>query len=452
MTDDAPSPPLMRRAYKFRLVPTEDQAQALKHTLDVCRRVYNAAVEQRYRYLDQRRIDASGHWQRLTWYDQKREIKDFRPALADEGLMDVPSIVLQDVLQRVHRAFERWRTVDASGRRFGPPRYQSWKHYDSWTYAMLGNGVSLRDHDPYAPLSARMRIQPNQRGDDLNLFHVGHVAVRWHHQQPGAPHGHPMRGTIKTVTIKREADGWYVIFSCDAVPARPLPPTDQTTALDVRVASFATLADGTEIGNPRYYQKAQRKLRLAQRRLDRRKPKPGQRASKGYEKARALLAKAHQRVARQRHDFHHAIARDLVRRYDSISREDLPIKTLLELREEEMPPDVRRARNLGMADSGWGQFFQILNAKAEEAGRTVVAVNPAYTTRTCSQCGFVLGEPVMGREFACPGCGHRMGKAHNAALNVLRAGQAQAAEQARDSRERTGDATTRSARSSQDQR
>ena len=410
----------LRRAYKYKLAPTKAQAAEMLHTLAVCRRVYNAAVEQRLIILEQRHIDERGYWQSLNWYEQKREIKDFRPALADQGLMIVPSHVLQDVLLRVHRAFERWHKPDASGRRFGKPKYQSWKRYNSWTYPILGSGAHLREGDPH--LAASQGVQLVQRGPDLELYHIGRVAVRWHHRRPST-HWRPMQGTVKTVTIEREADGWYVIFSCEDVPTKPLAPTGHVTALDVRVASFATKADGEAIGNPRYYQAAQRKLRLAQRRLDRRKPKPGQKASHGYEKARQLLAKAHLKAARQRAYFHHKTARQLVRDYDTIYREDLPIKTLLELREEDMPPDVRRQRNLGMSDSGWANFFGILDAKAEETGREVILVNPAYTTRACSHCGHVLPGPVRQRIYVCPVCGYQAPRAHNAARNVLKAGQ-----------------------------
>jgi putative transposase len=387
----------LRRAYVYRLEPTKAQAHDLDRTLGICRWLYNLAVEQRYAHLAQCRIDDRGRWRRLTWYDQKRELKDLRPAGAWRGLLDVPSIVLQDVLLRVDRAFERWSWPDASGRRFGRPRFQSARTYDSWTYALLGNGVSLRGQ------------VTDLHGQKLRLFHIGDVRVRWHR---------PLAGVVKTITIQRKADGWYVIFSCAEIPTSPLPPTGRSAALDVRVASFATLDDGTEIGNPRFYTKARRKLRLAQRRLARR-----QKGSKNREKARQLLEKAHLKVTRQRSHFHHTTARELVQHYDTIYREDLAIRTLLELRDEELPLDVRRARNQGMHDSGWGTFFDILDAKAEETGRQIVAVNPAYTTRACSECGHVPLEPMRQRIYVCPVCGYQAPRAHNAARNVLKAGQ-----------------------------
>lgn len=423
---DAPEHSL-RRAYVYRLMPTRAQGAALERTLETCRLLYNLAIDQRRRAMALYPCSPR-RW--LTWYDQKRELKDLRPAaqvattFSDAAttiygsgamaLMDVPSWTLQDVLQRVDRAFTRWLKPDASGRRAGYPHYRKRGDYHSWTYHSLTGGAALRT-------SATDDLVGQRQGARLRLYAVpGDVRVIWHRA---------LRGTIKTTTILREPDGWYVAFSCADVPRTLLPATGKTAALDVRVASFATLDDGTALGNPRLYERALRDLRLAQRRLDRRKPAPGQPASAGYEEARVWLAKAHLRVRRARAQFHHTVARHLVNGYDTLYREDLDIKTLLELREEErsgqsVPTVVRRAKNRGMADTGWGNFFGILDAKGEETGRRVVAVNPAYTTRACSTCGAVLDAPLRAPVYACPSCGTRLPKAVNAARNVLRAGQA----------------------------
>src|SRR5262249_57534662 len=130
------------------------------------------------------------------------------------------------------------------------------------------------------------------------------IAVRW---------SRPLEGVPKTVTISRQADGWYVCFSCADVPVQPLPPTGQETGIDLGLEAFATLSDGTRIFHPGWYRSAERALKTAQRRVSRRK-----KGSNRRRKAVTLLAKARQRVRRQRRDCHHKTALPLVRENDTI--------------------------------------------------------------------------------------------------------------------------------------
>src|SRR6476469_10708091 len=132
----------------------------------------------------------------------------------------------------------------------------------------------------------------------LVLSKIGRLAVRW---------SRPLEGTPKTVTISREADGWYVCFSCADVPVQRLPETRQETGIDLGIEAFATLSNGARIFSPGWYRKAERALKTAQRRVSRRK-----RGSNRRRKAVTLLAKTHQKVRRQRADFHHKTALALV--------------------------------------------------------------------------------------------------------------------------------------------
>ena len=135
-------------------------------------------------------------------------------------------------------------------------------------------------------------------GGLLSLSKIGRIPIRLHR---------PLKGTPKTVTISREADGWYVCISCADVPVQPLPATGQETGIDLGIEAFATLSDGTRIFHPGWYRKAERALKTAQRRVSRRK-----KGSNRRRKAVTLLAKAHQQVRRQRRDFHHKTALALV--------------------------------------------------------------------------------------------------------------------------------------------
>ena len=195
-------------------------------------------------------------------------------------------------------------------------------------------------------------------GGVLSLSKSGRIRIRLHRPIEGAP---------KTVTISKEADGWYACISCADVPVQSLSATGWETGIDLGIEAFATLSDGVRIFSPGWYRKAERALKAAQRRVSRRK-----KGSNRRRKAVTLLAKAHQTVRRQRQDFHHKTALALVRANDTIYHENL------------QPANMVQNHHLAksISDAGWGAFLIILSDKAACAGRRVVAVNSAYISQT----------------------------------------------------------------------
>jgi putative transposase len=200
-----------------------------------------------------------------------------------------------------------------------------------------------------------------------------------------------------------------VSFSCAEVPIQPVPSTGRETGIDVGLKVFLITAEGAAVENPRHYRKAEQRLAKAQKRLSRRK-----KGSTRREKARHLVAKHHQKVRRQRRDFHHKTALALVRQYDVLYVEDLRVANLVR----------NRHLSKSISDAGWGQFRTILEAKAAYAGRQVVAVPPHYTSQDCSRCGTRVEKSLSVRTHVCPSCGLVLDRDENAAKNILRAGQA----------------------------
>jgi putative transposase len=371
---DEPQTDTVRKTYKYKLQPTAEQEERLSFVLRRCRELYNAGLQERR--------DA---WQRcgvsITAASQSAQlpaIKDVRPEYHD-----VHSQVLQDVLRRLDRAFAAFFRRVQAGETPGYPRFHGANRYNSFTFKQFGNGATLDN-------------------GFLVLSKIGQLAVRW---------SRSIEGTPKTVTISREADGWYACFSCAGVPIQPLPATGQETGIDLGLESFATLADGSHIANPRPFRVAERTLKRAQRRVSRRKL-----GSRRRQKAVRLLAKAHQRVRRARADFHHKTALALVRQYDTIYYEDVQTANMLK--------NHHLAKSI--ADAGWSAFLRILAFKAVCAGKRAVAVPPAYTSQRCSgpQCGVVVAKGLSVRWHSCPECGTSLHRDHNAARNIERAGQA----------------------------
>jgi putative transposase len=244
----------------------------------------------------------------------------------------------------------------------------------------------------------------------LSLSKIGRIRLRLHR---------PLVGTPKTVTISRETDGWYACSSCAEVPTQPLPSSGHETGIDVGLKVFLVTADGEPVDNPRHYRRAERALRRAQRRVARRT-----KGSRRRRKALHLLARKHQQVQRQRRDFHHKTALDLLRQYDVVSREDLQV--------ENMVRNHHLAKRI--SDAGWAAFRSILEAKAACTGRQVIAVPPAYTSQDgsgvlpdWSRCTQRVATSLSVRTHVCPSYGLVLDRDENAALNSRRAGQARQA-------------------------
>jgi putative transposase len=287
---------------------------------------------------------------------------------------------LQDVLARRDNAFKAFFRRIREGQTPGYPRFHGAARYNSFIYKEFGNGAALAN-------------------GFLVLSKIGRIAVRW---------SRPLEGAPRIVTVSKEADGYYVCFSCADVPAQPLPATGQEMGMDLGLESFAALADGTMIHNPRCYRQAERRLKMAQRRVSRRK-----KGSSRCKKAVQLLARAHQKVLRQRRDFHHKTALALVRANETIYHEDLQTANMLK--------NHHCAKSI--SDAGWSAFLSILAAKAVYAGRRVVAVPPAYTSQTCSGCGVIVQKGLSVPWHTCPDCGTSLHRDHNAAMNIERLGQ-----------------------------
>jgi putative transposase len=200
----------------------------------------------------------------------------------------------------------------------------------------------------------------------------------------------PLTGRIKTVTIKREVDQWYVTFSCEVEEPERLPVSYEDVGVDLGVTHLATLSNGGMIEHPRYYRKAQKTLEKRQQSLSRK-----QRGSHRREKARKLIAQAHRKVARQRHDFQHKASKQLVDRYQVIVFEDIKTghltrrpKTKQTENGQYLPngASAKGGLNQSILDAGWATFVSMCSIKAAWAGRTVMKVDPRFTSQICSGC------------------------------------------------------------------
>ena len=363
----------MRKSFKYRIYLTNGQRRILEQQLEECRWVYNETLATRKSAWEQEQ-------RTVDWYETKRALpllKATRPALKL-----VHSQVLQNVTERVELAFKAFfRRVKAGENEVGYPRFKGRGRYDSLTYPQYGNGVRLD-------------------GDRLILAKVGAVPVVLHR---------PVEGRPKTVTLTRSRTGkWYACFSCEVAP-EPLPTTGTVVGVDVGLAAFATLSDGEEIANPRFYRRDEADLTRVQTLKD--AAKNAQRWDE-HRRRKQALAHIHERIANRRSDFAHQRSRQLVDAYQVIVFEDLA------------PMELGRSRGMrkSILDVAWSQFISMTVAKAEEAGRRVILVNPRDTSKLCSSCGELVPKALSDRIHTCPHCGLVLGRDHNAARNILHRG------------------------------
>jgi putative transposase len=358
----------VRKTFKYRVYPTKKQHTLLDEQLAEACRLYNAALQER---RDAWKMGKTS----ITYYQQASQLRDIRSS-GDLQLVNFTSC--QDVLRRVDKTFSAFFRRIKQGQKAGYPRFKPVTRYDSYTFPKYGNGCKLRENK-------RLYIQG-----------VGEVKVKLHRE---------VTGRIKTVTLTKICGKWYACFSVIVPDPSPLPATGNATGIDVGVASFAVLSDGTAIKNPRYYQTTQAKLRRVQRKVARRK-----KTSNRRRKAVQELARVHHHIKNQRTDFHHQVARKLINQYDVIAHENLNIKGL-----------ARSRLAKSMTDVGWGSFLAKLSDKAAEAGREIVKVTPHGTSQRCI-CGALVPKTLRVRWHYCPSCQLSVPRDHASALEILRLG------------------------------
>ena len=356
----------MRKTYQYRLYPTKKQTHQLNETLEECRWLYNHLLEKRKATYEQTGKGLTLYGQQATFAILKQERL---------SLDSFHSQVLQNVAVRVDLAFKAFfRRIRDHAEEPGFPRFKGKGRYDSFTFPQSGFRIT---HDTRVCLSK-----------------VGNIKMVYHR---------PIKGKGKTCTIRRSSTGkWYVSFSVECEPER-LPKCQEQVGIDVGLNTFATLSDGTEIENPRFFRKEEKALAKVQRKHSKlAKGTPERR------KHRKAVARVHERVAWRRENFTHQQSRKIVNTFGVICVEDLSVNRMLH----------NHCLAKSIADASWSAFFAQLFAKAEEAGRIAVKVNPANTSQTCSRCGHRQKMPLDVRVFACPCCHVQCDRDLNATLNI----------------------------------
>jgi len=336
----------------------------MTETLETCRILYNRLLGWRKDAYEQTGKSPSR-------YEQTNALPQWKEE--NEYLRRVHSQVIQEVVQRVDRSFQNFFRRVKAGEAPGYPRFKGRGHYDSFTFPQSG-----------------FEMQENA----VKLSKIGTVKAIVHRH---------IEGKIKTCTIRRQNGKWFACFAIE-VETVALPANGKAVGIDVGLSSFATLSNGEQIPNPRFYRKDEKALAKAQRRLSK-----FEKGTKERRKARKVVARIHERIRNRRHNFVHQEARKIVNRFEKIAVEKLNVKG--------MAKNHCLAKSIG--DASWTMFRAVLKMKAESAGRQYAEVNPAYTSQDCYQCGHRAKKKLSERWHHCPMCGVSLDRDVNGALNIL---------------------------------
>lgn len=353
---------LTTKSIKYRIYPSRSQIHLLNNTLDGCRLYFNHLLLQRKNGCEKEK-------KHYTCFEQQKINKDFLNKLE----YDIYAQVIQNVAVRVDLAFKAFFRRMKNGEKPGYPRFKSKERYDSFTYPQRGWKIEEKN---------------------ISLPKFGKIKSVIHKN---------IEGKIKTCTIKKEAHKWYVIFVYEADYSEIYLETNESVGIDVGLTNFAVFSDETIIPNPRFYKEEEKKIAKLQSRKDKTKNK----------KLIKAIQKRHNKVKNKRKDFCHKLSRQIVNKYSKIFVEDLAIN----LMKEDM-----KYLSKSIGDASWNLFINNLIYKAEDAGRQIKLVNPAYTSQDCSDCSYRVKKKLSDRTHNCPNCGLKIDRDLNAAKNILRIG------------------------------
>jgi putative transposase len=383
-TEHAPTGTLVKRMARVKLYPNHSQEAALGKALDICRQLYNAALEQRRDAWRTRRLS-------LTHYQQYTQLTELRQS--DPRIASIYRELLDAALWKLDLAFAAFFRRTRRGEKPGFPRFRSRARYNCLEFPHGNRALTL------SPTQRKVRVPG-----------VGLVRLR---------KGRNI-GVFGRAMIVRNARGWFALFECGR-ETKPQSPTGRRVGLDRGITTFAATSDGDRLTHPRLANRNQAQVARLARVVARRS-----RGGANRRKAVKMLARRHDRLRWARRDFLHKLTRSIVDSFDFVAIEALKVRNMMSSAKgtTQRPGSNVRAKarlNFAIADAGWTLFASMLHAKAEEAGRTVFEVDPHYTSQTCSGCGWVDAASRISRAvFICTHCGSHLDADVNAAKVILK--------------------------------
>ena len=362
----------IKRAYRFRFVPTPEQETILARTFGSARFAYN--------YMLRLRTDAWFNKQkRIGYHETSALLTGLKTKPEFEWLNEVSSVPIQQSLQHLQRAFNNFFSHRAKYPTFKKKDGKQSISYVSSAFKWDGKELKLAKMD-----------------EPLN--------IRWSLSIPKA-------AKVTTCTVSKDCSGrYFVSMLCDdSVSAKP--EVDGQVGIDLGLTHFAILSTGEKIASPNTFRKNEARLARLQRRLAKK-----QKGSANRAKAKMKVARIHANISDARKDFLHKLSTRLINENQVIAVESLAVSNM----------QKNHCLAKSIADASWAEFVRQLEYKALWYGRTLIGIDRWYpSSKRCNDCGYTIGSlPLNVREWTCPECGVVHDRDINAARNILAAGLA----------------------------
>ena len=374
------------QAFKYELMPDGQQERQMRRFAGSCRFVFNKALAlQKERYeLSEKKLGYSGLCKLLT---------EWKSGAATAWLRDTPSQALQQTLKDLERAYANF-----FAKRADFPCFKRKGQSDSFRYPQ---GVKL-----------------DQSNSRIFLPKLGWLRYR---------NSRDVQGVVKNVTVSHSCGKWYVSIQTEREVEQPIPK-DDAVGIDMGIARFATLSDGSYLAPLNSFKRHETALRKAQRAMSRKT-----KFSNNWKKARARVQRIHSRIGNARRDYLHKATTTISQNHAIVCLEDLKVRNMSTSaagRVAQPGTQVRAKSGLNKAilDQGWFEFRRQLDYKLAWRGGHLIAVPPRNTSRTCPACGHVSADNRQTQaRFECVECGYENNADLVGAINVLRAGHARLA-------------------------
>ncbi len=373
------------QAFKYELMPTGEQQRQMRRFAGSCRFVFNKALA-----LQKERYERGE--KKLGYAGLCKELTGWRNGAETPWLSDAPIHPLQQTLKDLERAYANF-----FAKRADFPRFKKKGLSDSFRYP-----------DP-------KQIKLDQANSRLFLPKLGWLRYR---------NSRDVLGTVKNITVSQSGGKWYASIQTEREVEQPIPQGD-AVGIDMGVARFATLSDGTFVAPLGSYKQHQDRLRRAQQSVSRKV-----KFSSNWRRAKARVQRIHSRIGNARRDFLHKTSTAISQNHAMVCIEDLQVRNMSRSAagSTEKPGRNVRAKsglNKSILDQGWFEFRRQLDYKLAWNGGWLVAVPPQNTSRTCPCCGHVSADNRQTQaQFLCVECGFEENADVVGAINVLRAGHA----------------------------
>ncbi len=344
------------KTYKFRLYPTRMQNTEMQKHLWISKELWNKLLEKTIKRYDKEK----------KFYSKS----ELQLMVKKTGLY---SQTAQGIAHRLHRALQAKVKAKKEGKKWGFPRFKNFDRMKTLLYPQSGFS-----------LDKKLKVTP-----------FGEINIKKHRE---------MKGTVNTLTLKREASGkWFAVFCVEQEPEQPKINNGGQIGIDLGLMTFATLSNGEKIKNPHHLKTHEGRVAFYQRELSKKK-----KGSMNRKKAKRKVAFIHEKIANTRLDFLHKTANRLFSNYSLIAMEKLASQEM-----------AMQGHGKSINDAGWNMFTNVLCYKAGNAGSKVVFVNPKNTSKECSNCGRLVNKTLWDRQHNCPSCGLSIDRDINAAINIL---------------------------------